>query len=202
MVIAMQAVHCVLWEPLLGQDMRLVWRPQSMHNHKKIITSLFRESLCARMRISSLVRTGDTALSRVGQNQRCVRASAQPTVVGSSECGGLSGSAPRFGDLQGEREGQRQAFSPPRRSLSNCLRGFAKCLAARMCTSHGSRHPIRYSLFRCVSAMMEKGIDPRVSQEGGRAGHWGGCVASANAPKLWSKTSTSGVNSVLVPKSS
>src|SRR5229473_5634822 len=66
MVIAMQAVHCVSWEPLSGQDMRLVWRPQSTHNHKKLITSLFRESLCVRMRISSLVRTGDSTRSRVG----------------------------------------------------------------------------------------------------------------------------------------
>jgi hypothetical protein len=66
MVIAMQAVHCVSWEPLSGQDMGLVWRPQSMHNHKKVITSLFRESLCVRMRISSLVRTRDSTRSRVG----------------------------------------------------------------------------------------------------------------------------------------
>src|ERR1700693_3503354 len=62
----MQAAHCVSWEPLSEQDMGLVWRPQSMHNHKKVITSLFRESLCVRMRISSLVRTPDSARSRVG----------------------------------------------------------------------------------------------------------------------------------------
>ena len=61
MVIAMQAVHCVSWEPLSEQDMGLVWRPQSMHNHKKVITSMFRENLCVRMRISSLVRTRDTS---------------------------------------------------------------------------------------------------------------------------------------------
>src|ERR1700688_4864964 len=66
MAIATQAVHCVSWEPLSGQDMGLVWRPQSMHSHKKVITSLFRESLCVRMRISSLVRTPDSARSRVG----------------------------------------------------------------------------------------------------------------------------------------
>src|ERR1035438_1965766 len=66
MVTAMQAVHCVSWEPLSGQVMRLVWRPQSMHNHKKEITSLFRKSLCVRMRISSLVRTRDSTRSRVG----------------------------------------------------------------------------------------------------------------------------------------
>jgi hypothetical protein len=55
MVTAMQAVHCVSWEPLSGQDMRLVWRPQSMRNHKEVSTSLFRKSLCVRMRISRLI---------------------------------------------------------------------------------------------------------------------------------------------------
>ena len=66
MVIATLAVHCVSWEPLSGQDMRLVWRAQSMHNHEKLFTSLFRESLCVRMRISSLVRTRDSTRRRVG----------------------------------------------------------------------------------------------------------------------------------------
>ena len=56
MVTVMQAVHCVSWEPLSGQDMRLVWRRRSMRNHKEVSTSLFRKSLCVRMRISSLIK--------------------------------------------------------------------------------------------------------------------------------------------------
>src|SRR5258708_37402830 len=55
MVTVMQAVHCVSWEPLSGQDMRLVWRRRSMRNHKEVSTSLFRKSLCVRMHISNLI---------------------------------------------------------------------------------------------------------------------------------------------------
>jgi hypothetical protein len=53
MVTAMQADHCVWWEPLSGQDMQLAWRRRPMRNHKELTTSLFRKSLCVRMRISS-----------------------------------------------------------------------------------------------------------------------------------------------------
>jgi FAD dependent oxidoreductase len=45
-------------ESLSGQDMGLVWRPQSMRNHRKVITFLFRESLCVRMRHLKLLEAG------------------------------------------------------------------------------------------------------------------------------------------------
>src|ERR1700680_271672 len=63
MVTAMQAVYCVSWEPLSGQDMRLVWRQRSMRNHNEVSTSLFRKSLCVRMRISSLMNNHGTRKS-------------------------------------------------------------------------------------------------------------------------------------------
>src|ERR1700730_3061524 len=63
MVTAMQAVHCVSWEPLSGQDMRLVWQRRSTRNHKEMSTSLFRKSLCVRMRISSLINNPTLAIS-------------------------------------------------------------------------------------------------------------------------------------------
>jgi hypothetical protein len=44
MVTAMQAVHCVSWEPLSGQDMRLVWR-RSMRNYKEVVP----QRLCLRL---------------------------------------------------------------------------------------------------------------------------------------------------------
>ena len=90
MVIAMQAVHCVSWEPLSGQDMGLVWRPQSMHNRKKVITSLFRESLCVRMRISSLVRTRDSTRSRGGLKSALCPALDSIFEVGGPQAAGVN----------------------------------------------------------------------------------------------------------------
>src|ERR1700676_3321369 len=63
MVTAMQAVHCVSWEPLSGQDMRLAWQRRSMHNHQEVSTTLFRKSLCVRMRISSSMNNHGTRKS-------------------------------------------------------------------------------------------------------------------------------------------
>jgi hypothetical protein len=63
MVTVMQAVQCVSWEPLSGQDMRLVWRRRSIRNHKEVSTSLFRKSLRVRMRISSLINNPTLAIS-------------------------------------------------------------------------------------------------------------------------------------------